>query len=209
MTQKERDYHVQVTITVQQDRVGRRARKRAQLMRRIQEIAVRRFTDDGFASVTVEEIAAEADVAPITIYRNFGTKERLILWDEFDPPILAEIGRRLPTERPLEAVRSALASLLDAVYAREAPMALARASLIEREPSLMAAAALDSRGFAAAIAELFHDADTPAFEARVLAEAAVAALAAAVSEWQRRDGRTALGGLISEAFATLGARGSR
>lgn len=178
-------------------------------MQRVQEIAVRRFEERGFGGVTVEEIAAEADVAPITIYRNFGTKERLVLWDEFDPPILAEIALRLPAAHPLEAVRVALASLLGEVYVREAPMALARASLIEREPSLMAAAALDSRGFATAIADLIREAGTPEFEARVLADAAVAALAAAVTEWQRRDGRTPLGELIDEAFAALTRGGAR
>jgi len=187
---------------------GRRERKRAILMRRVQEIAVRRFGEGGFGGVTVEEIAAEADVAPITIYRNFGTKERLVLWDEFDPPILDEIERRLPGARPLEAVRGALAALLDEVYAREAPMALARASLIEREPSLMAAASLESRGFAAAIAERIRATGTPDFQARVLVEAAVAALAAAVTEWERRGGRTPLGALIDQAFAALGSGGA-
>ncbi len=181
----------------------RRSRRRAQVMDRIQRVAVPRFAERGFSGVTVEEIAAEADVAPITVYRHFGTKERLVLWDRFDPPILEEIARGLQHQPPLAAVRSALATLLDEVYVREAPMALARASLIEREPSLRAAAALDSRGFAAAIAELVHAAGVDEFEARVLAEAAVAALAASVTEWQRRAGETPLGDLIDQAFAAL------
>ena len=172
-------------------------------MHRVQRVAVPRFAERGFSGVTVEEIAAEADVAPITIYRHFGTKERLVLWDEFNPPILEEIAVGLQRQPPLEAIRAALATLLDEVYAREAPMALARASLIEREPSLMAAAALDSRGFAAAIAELIHAAGARRFEARVLAEAAVAALGAAVTEWQQRAGETPLGDLIDQAFAAL------
>jgi AcrR family transcriptional regulator len=172
-------------------------------MGRIQRVAVHRFAERGFGGVTVEEIAAEADVAPITVYRHFGTKERLVLWDEFDPPILDEIARRLQAQPPLEAIHGALAALLEEVYAREAPMALARASLIEREPSLMAAAALDSRGFASAISELIHAAGTSEFDARVLAEAAVAALATAVTEWQRREGETRLGELIDQAFAAL------
>jgi AcrR family transcriptional regulator len=172
-------------------------------MHRVQEIAVRRFARDGFGRVTVEEIAAEADIAPITIYRNFGTKERLVLWDDFDPPILAEIGRRLASEPPLRAVRDSLSVLLDAVYAREAPMALARTSLIHREPTLLAAAAIDARGFAAAIAGLVEDAGRSAFAARVIADAAVAGLGAAVDEWQRLDGTVPLAVLIGRAFDVL------
>jgi AcrR family transcriptional regulator len=185
-------------------RNGRRARRRIDVMRRVQEIAIRRFADGGFGTVTVEAIAAEADVAPITVYRHFGTKESLVLWDEFDPPILAEIARRLPREAPLEAIRAAMSALLEEVYDREAPMALARAALIHREPSLLAAALLNSREFASAIAALLEESGRPAFGARVLADAAVAALGAAVDEWQRQDARVALAQLIDRAFDALG-----
>lgn len=174
-------------------------------MRRVQEIAVERFTERGFAGVTVEEIAAAAEVAPATVYRHFGTKERLVLWDEFDPPILEAIARRLPSDAPLHAVRDALGTLLDEIYDREAPLALARAMLIEREPSLLAAAALESRAFAGAIAALFSQSGTPDFEAHVLAETAVSALASSVTEWQRRAGATPLRELVNAAFATLAA----
>ena len=199
---------MRVTITTRKN-AGRRAEKRLRLMHRVQEVAVRRFSERGFADVTVEEVAAEADVAPVTVYRHFGTKERLVLWDEFDPPILEEVRRRLQSNAPLDALRGALEALLNEVYAREAPMALARAALIEREPALAAAAATDSRGFARAIAALVAEAGTPPFEGRVLAEAGVAALAAAVSEWQARDGRTPLADLIGEAFEALQAQVSR
>jgi AcrR family transcriptional regulator len=172
-------------------------------MRRVQEIAMRRFAEDGFGAVTVEAIAAEADVAPITVYRHFGTKEGLVLWDEFDPPILAEIARRLPKEAPLEAIRAAMSTLLEEVYEREASTALARAALIHREPSLLAAALLNSREFASAIAALLEEAGRSAFSARVLADAAVAALGAAVDEWQRHDAEVALGVLIDRAFDAL------
>lgn len=172
-------------------------------MHRIQEVAIRRFADAGFTRTTVEEVAAEADVAPITVYRHFGTKEGLVLWDEFDPPILAEIARRLPSEEPLEAIRAALSTLLEDVFDREAPMALARARLTYREPSLLAAALLSSREFASAIAALLEEAGRPAFGARVVADAAVAALNAAVDEWQRQDAEVPLGILIDRAFDVL------
>jgi AcrR family transcriptional regulator len=172
-------------------------------MRRIQEIAVRRFTDAGFDAVTVEEIAAEAEVAPVTVYRHFGTKEGLVLWDEFDPPMLETIAERLATESPWRAVRHALVGLLDEIYDREAPITLARARLIQREPALRSAAALNAHGFAGAIAGLLVARGHDGYSAQVLADAAVAGLGAAVDEWQRRDGAVALAQLIDRAFDVL------
>lgn len=53
-------------------------------MRQIQDVALDLFDAHGFADVTVEQIAAAADVSPSTVYRYFGTKDRLILHDEED-----------------------------------------------------------------------------------------------------------------------------
>jgi AcrR family transcriptional regulator len=52
-------------------------------MRTIQERALDLFDERGFDRVTIEEIAA-AEVSPSSVYRYFGTKEGLIVADEFD-----------------------------------------------------------------------------------------------------------------------------
>ena len=62
---------------------GLRERKRLATMRSIQEKALDQFDERGFGVVTIEEIAAAADVSPSTVYRYFGTKEGLIVSDEF------------------------------------------------------------------------------------------------------------------------------
>ena len=53
-------------------------------MRTIQERALDLFDARGFDAVTIEEIAAAAEVSPSSVYRYFGTKEGLIVADEFD-----------------------------------------------------------------------------------------------------------------------------
>ncbi len=53
-------------------------------MRTIQERALDLFDERGFDAVTIEEIAAAAEVSPSSVYRYFGTKEGLIVADEFD-----------------------------------------------------------------------------------------------------------------------------
>ena len=53
-------------------------------MRTIQEKALDLFDERGFDAVTIEEIAAAAEVSPSSVYRYFGTKEGLVVADEFD-----------------------------------------------------------------------------------------------------------------------------
>src|SRR5664279_5481895 len=63
---------------------GLRARWRINAMRTIQESALDLFDARGFDAVTIEEIAAAAEVSPSSVYRYFGTKEGLLVADEFD-----------------------------------------------------------------------------------------------------------------------------
>jgi AcrR family transcriptional regulator len=63
---------------------GLRERWRINAMRTIQERALDLFDARGFDAVTIEEIAAAAEVSPSSVYRYFGTKEGLIVADEFD-----------------------------------------------------------------------------------------------------------------------------
>src|SRR5688572_21914373 len=93
-----------------------RARRRSQTMRRVQEAALDLFERRGFDEVRIEEIAAASEVSSATIYRHFGTKERIVLWDEYDPMLEAAIAERLPGAAPLPAVREALVASLDRVY---------------------------------------------------------------------------------------------
>lgn len=63
---------------------GLRERWRINAMRTIQERALDLFDERGFDAVTIEEIAAAAEVSPSSVYRYFGTKEGLVVADEFD-----------------------------------------------------------------------------------------------------------------------------
>lgn len=181
-----------------------RERKRLVGMKRVQREAVERFLARGFDQVTVEEIAAATEVSPMSVYRWFGTKEALVIWDEFDPPILVEVERRLADQRPLAAVRDALMSILDEVWDRERELALDRARLIFREPALAAAAERNGRALQDAFAELYVAAGVPAFDARALAAVAVALLGVAIDQWQRLGGERPLGELIQDGFGVLG-----
>ncbi len=57
---------------------GRRERKRLQQLDTIAEIAWGLFEAEGFGVVTMERIAAAADVSKVTLYRHFPVKEALL-----------------------------------------------------------------------------------------------------------------------------------
>lgn len=61
--------------------LSRRERKRIANREAIRASALRLFMDRGFNEVSIEEIAEDADVSPSTVYRNFATKEDLVLAD--------------------------------------------------------------------------------------------------------------------------------
>lgn len=63
-----------------QELENRRDREaRAAKLRRTAEVAMRHFAEHGFDGARVEDIAKELGVAKATIFRRFGTKERLFL----------------------------------------------------------------------------------------------------------------------------------
>ncbi|MFD6158285.1 TetR/AcrR family transcriptional regulator [Nocardia sp. NPDC060256] len=66
-------------------------RRKIEAMSRIQRVALDLFDTHGYRNVTIERVAAEAGVSPSSVYRYFGTKEMLVLYDEADPKILDAI----------------------------------------------------------------------------------------------------------------------
>ena len=62
------------------EEVGRRDRKRLYTLGHIASVASRLFERDGFDAVTMEQIAAESDVAKGTLYNHFPTKEAVLAY---------------------------------------------------------------------------------------------------------------------------------
>lgn len=181
------------------------ARRRLAAMARVQAAALDLFEAHGFAGVAIEAIAAAADVGPATIYRHFGTKERIVLWDEYDPLLLDALTRELEEHPVLAAVPRALAAALAGVYRDDRARILRRARLIRATPALMHAAEADQRALRTALAAVLratgHARDDLA--AAVFAGALVAALVAGIDRWLDRDGAEPLGRSLAAAFDRL------
>src|SRR5690606_8501176 len=63
-------------------------RRKREAMDRVQRVAFDLFDEHGYREVTVERVATGAGVSPSSIYRYFGTKEMLVLYDEADQQVL-------------------------------------------------------------------------------------------------------------------------
>ena len=81
-------------------RPGLRERKKQQTRETIAHAALRLFDERGYDETTLAEIAEAADVAPLTIFAYFESKEDILFSEE--SILLDELRRRLD-ERPADA----------------------------------------------------------------------------------------------------------
>lgn len=177
-------------------------------MRETQREALRLFRERGFAQVTVEEIARGFGMAASTIFRHFGTKEAIVVWDEYDSAIDRAIAERFASTAS-NRVRSTFSgtSRRDAGRPlRAGPRLRARLHLLIYQTEALHAAAVEAQfadrdELTTVLTSLLSPPHKTA--APILAGAALLALDVAIERWQDSDGADDLATLIHEAFATL------
>lgn len=98
---------------------GLREQWRRSAKRTIQARALDLFEERGFDAVTIEAVAAAAGVSPSSVYRYFGTKEGLVVFDEFEDMTPDEVRAVFLTGDPIDR-------LVSSVHRYEAPQASAR-----------------------------------------------------------------------------------
>ncbi|WP_089099126.1 MULTISPECIES: TetR/AcrR family transcriptional regulator [Streptomyces] len=80
-------------------RLGLRERKKIKTREAIRTAMYALVAEQGYDATTIEQIAERAEVSPSTVYRYFPTKEDIVLTDEYDPLIMAELRAR-PADEP-------------------------------------------------------------------------------------------------------------
>ncbi|WP_319436589.1 TetR/AcrR family transcriptional regulator [Mycobacterium sp. RTGN5] len=168
----------------------------------LREVALTRFARDGFANVTVAQLADDAGVTQRTFFRHFPTKEAVLFRDyETQLEWFAEaLARRPANESLFDAVLGSVVSFPhDLEVVRQA--AILRATLIDGDR-----AAGHLRVVQASFAEVLTEfvkrryPDLP--DVDLIAEVAGAALAAALVTAVERWGRDGCTTDLSEVVAT-------
>ncbi len=173
-------------------------------MRLVQDVAIDLFETGGYDVTTIEAIADASGVSAATIYRHFGNKESIVLWDEQDRTIDAELGARLGRQPPLEAFRDAAI----AAYGgrTDSDELRRRLKLVYTHPTILGVAAQDEARHRAELADAIAQVDGRSrrtINDGVIAAIALAALDVAFTHWQSANPEQRLVDLIAEAFAAV------
>lgn len=173
-------------------------------MRLVQEHAVLLIEQNGFDSTKIEDIAEATGVSASTIFRHFGTKEYLVLWDEIDDSIDLHLRKILQTATPVLGFRDAILASMG--KRSDTNMFLRRLRLIYSTPAIWAEAATRDRVSRQELADAFSKLagrKTVSIADATLAATCLAALDVALETWQSNKGKQNLTELIREAFEQL------
>ncbi|TFD61707.1 TetR family transcriptional regulator [Cryobacterium suzukii] len=188
---------------------GLRERKRLATKHSIQEKALDLFDERGFAAVTIEEIAEAAEVSPSSVYRYFGTKEQLIVADDFADLSQEALDHILDPHDPLGTARrivadyeSTPAGVNAAEGAGKSPWR--RVHYFFQEPTVRLAvyASLDEASSRIAASLLSRQGMSEA-KARVAAHAFVFGYFAALEQWHVDGGKRPIVDYVDDGMAVL------
>lgn len=183
--------------------LGLQARKKLAAMHRIQNAALDLFDEHGFEAVTVEAVAEAAESSPRTVYRYFGTKEMLVIWDEEDEPAISPIAEQLTGDDPIGTVRRAMRAGIAALDEDGLRRMRRRMRLVYSSPAVETAflrhASRKSHSIASAMARARGD----DLEAQVFVHALVGGLLGAMRHWYLSGSTEPPTEVVDQALAVL------
>lgn len=198
----------EVVSATSQATLGLRERNKLRTRQAIADATIRLAAERGLEHVTVEQIAAAADVAPRTFFRYFDSKEEALLADH--PDRLALLREKLRTrpasEGPLTAVRAAILDVAGDLDDHRDLM-LCKVRLMEDNPTLRGRS-LEMMGdlelmIAEALAERTGVDLATDFRPLVMAGAVCTAMRVAIDRWGRDGGIADITAMVASALDVL------
>jgi AcrR family transcriptional regulator len=198
-----------------EQRPSLRERKKLATRLAIRRAALDLIAERGFSHVTIEDIAAAADVAPRTFFNYFPSKEAVLFGA--DPGRIEELRARLVHDQPersvLDVLRAVLADQVRSIVTELAelgddPLRWARhIKAAQADPQLRAAQAAhmaqtEARVAAAVAERLGTDAERDPYPL-MLVSAAMGVMRATLSFWARSGGAIGLDELTNAAYQAL------
>ena len=187
--------------------LGLREQKKQKTQRDLQRAALDLVAARGFDNVTIDDIAAAADVSKTTFYRYFTTKEDALLGNRAEKLEYLRIAltAQPPDAAPLEAVRAAVRDVAQR-YQHDRRQMLALAKITRVTPSLAARTLEHDAASEDLLREYFarRDPDGAAsLRPWVRAAHVVATLRAARDYWLTRGAAVVLPDVVDDALGIL------
>lgn len=173
-------------------------------MRRIRETALDLFDERGFAAVKIEDIATAAGVSPSSIYRYFGTKEGLVVADEFDAMAGAQVAQLFDVGDPVGSmVRIVQRYEAEPASGSGGNVAARRIRYFFEEPAVRQAVCASLDRGAQRIAPLLESPTMTTTQARAAANAVAFGYFAALEQWHLDGAPRPIAAYVEEGLAPL------
>jgi AcrR family transcriptional regulator len=203
------------TLPTGETHASLRERKKLATRRSLRRAALDLVTERGFSHVTVEDIAAAADVSPRTFFNYFPTKEAALFGADPDRIMMLRerVARLAPGEPALTALRLIMVDDAQAVANELSELGGEPAAWLRRmkgahtDPQLRAARSAQMAMVERAIAEgladrLGTDPERDPYPS-LLAATAAGVFRASISFWAGSGGTVPLENLVDQAFRAL------
>ncbi|GAA1703884.1 hypothetical protein GCM10009808_22210 [Microbacterium sediminicola] len=138
-----------------------------------------------FDAITIELIAAGAEVSPSSIYRYFGTKEAIFLWDEYDDDVVGRFRQNLATSPPGQAMLDAVTGAMPSLDLYGSTAVLTRARAVAAVPQLRAARANHHERLRHSLGSAMVEHGWPDAVSSTFAGAVIGAFTGALAAWER------------------------
>ncbi|TQK52211.1 TetR family transcriptional regulator [Streptomyces sp. SLBN-118] len=189
-----------------QPQLGLRERKKLRTRIAIRRATYRLIAEQGYEATTIEQIAEAAEVSPSTVFRYFPTKEDIVLTDEYDPIMVAELRARPADEDPLDSIRAVITQGLGTFVEEERAEVIQRTRLMVEVPAIRArmteTMAATSELLVHAVADRTGRSRDD-LEVRVFTAAVLGAVREVMLYWAARDHKDDLIALLDRALTTI------
>jgi AcrR family transcriptional regulator len=118
--------------------LGLRERKKIKTRQAIRAATYALIEEQGYDATTIEQIADRAEVSPSTVFRYFPTKEDIVVTDEWDPVMTAELRARPGDESWADVLRHVMRTALNLSLAEGPEVTRLRARLGVEVPAVRA-----------------------------------------------------------------------
>lgn len=163
--------------------LGKRDRTRA----RLEQAALDLFEQQGFEQTTVAEIAEAAGVTPMTFFRHFKSKARVLFDDPYDPVVADAVAEQPSSLDPLTRTARAIRTAWGRLPQPDEGVVRRKVRVVARTPSVAGEMMGNNAATEASIVAALVADGVEVLPARAAAAAALAAITAALLEWAARD----------------------